>query len=141
MAFRTRRQHRYNRLVTDFKFLPFEARELSKVPFKTPYMRGGIQERRRAYRDAIKEYKARDMRFTKAEWVEIIREMYIAKDWIKEGKSDPWQMLRTWEDKYRDKHPEYESPPRRKKVKVKRKDEFVSKFAKGLEAYEKGRMR
>lgn len=140
MAFRTRRQQRYNRLI-ESGFLPFEARTLSKIALKVPYMRLGIQERRSAHQDALREYKARDVRLTKAEWVEIIREMYITRGWLREGKGDPWQMLRAWEERYRARHPEYESPPSRKKVKIKRRDEFVSKYAKGLEAYEKGRMR
>lgn len=141
MAFKRRRQHRYNRLIVDFKFLPFEARELSKVPFKTPYMRIGMRERRRTFRDAIREYRDRGIRFTKAEWVEIIKEMYIDRGWLREGRGDPFQMLRAWEERYRAEHPEYESPPKKRRSKIKRRDEFTSKFAQGLADYEKGRYR
>lgn len=136
----TRRQHRYNRLK-EFGFFPFEARQLCKVPFKTPYMREGIRERKRALKDAQLEYKERKLRFSKTEWAEIIKEMYITRNWLKEGRSDPWQMLRAWEDRYRDKRPEYESPPKHRKPKIKRQEDFVSKYAKSLVDYEKGRGR
>ena len=136
----TLRRYRYNKLK-EYGFFPFEAKQLCKVPFKTPYMREGIKERRRALKDSMREYKGRGFRFSKTEWAEIIKEMYITKGWLSEGRSDAWQMLRAWEDRYRDKRPEYESPPKKRKPKIKRKEDFVSKFAKGLEAYEKGRGR
>ena len=136
----TRRQYRYAKLKT-LAFLPFEARELSKVPFKTPYLRLGIRERRDALRTALREYKARGFKFSKAEWLEIVNEMYIARGWMRDGIADPWQMLRAWEERYRARHPEYDSPPRPKKIKKQRKGEFASKYAKGLADYERGRYR
>jgi len=140
MAFRPRRQHRYNRLVGE-GFFKFEAAIISKIAFKIPYIKEMRKERRKAYRDAIKEYKARDLRFTKAEWQEIIKAMYIERDWLRRGKADPWQMIRALEERYKDKHPEYESPPRPGRPKKKRREDFVSKYARGLEDYERGRYR
>ena len=137
----TLRRYRYNKLK-EYGFFPFEAKQLCKVPFKTPYMREGIKERRRTLKDAMREYKERGLRFSKTEWAEIIKEMYIARNWLSEGRSDVWQMLRAWEDRYRDKHPLY-SPDygRKKRAKVKRKAEFTSKYATSLADYEKGRGR
>jgi len=141
MAFKTRRQHRYNRLKEE-GFLNFEAIALSKIAFKVPYIKGMRKERVRARRDAIGEYKERRLRFSKAEWRAIIRDMYIAKGWFKEGKADVWQMIRANEEKYKARHPDY-APAygEKKKVKKKRKEEFASKYQAGLRAYEKGRYR
>ena len=137
----TRRQVRHKKLTEKF-FLPFEARQLNKVPFKVPYMRLGIKERIRAYNDSVEEYRERGLRFSKAEWKEIIMAMYIERGWLKDDKPDVWQMLRAWEDRYKAKHPEY-SPDygRKRKVKKKKEGEFRSKYAKGLQDYEKGRFR
>jgi len=140
MAFRPRQQQRYNRLKKEH-FLRFEILELSKIALKIPYVKEMRKERRKAYRDAVREYKERGLKLTRTEWQEIIRDMYIVRGWLKKGKADVWAYIRANEERYKDKYPEYESPPRHRKVKVKRRKDFVSKYAKGLEAYEKGRMR
>ena len=137
MTFRQMRRLR----LKEYGFLPFEAKELRKVPLKTPYLRLGMRDRRRTYREAIREYRERGLRFSRAEWARIVREMYVSKDWLREGRPDTWQMLRSWEEEHKAKFPEYESPPKPRRAKVKRKAEFHSKFATGLAEYERGRYR
>ena len=109
MAYRTRRETRYMKL-RNAGFLRFEARPLSKVPSKVcPYLRAMMEERRDWLR---KEQKAGK---TLKEYEAEIRELYRAKDWTKKNRvgktvADPWKMLREFEDKWKDKQPQYTSP-------------------------------
>lgn len=131
--FKTKRQARYNTLKR-LGFLPFEARALSKVSFKVPYMRGMIKDRRKALRDAVK------LKWSKAEWKRMVLEdIYDARNYynLRTGKPDPWVMLRAWEDRFKEKYPEYESPWQKKK-RV-RKD-FIEKFDRGEQKYPRGRV-
>ena len=139
MALKARRKKRYNRLIKN-GFLRFEAKPISKVPLTLPYVKEMFKERRLAYK-AYKAKSRKEKKLIKGGWKGFIRQMYIDEGFLKKDKSDPWQMLRSWEDKYKDQHPEYQSPQKPRKPKVKRKDEVVSKYAKGLEAYERGRYR
>lgn len=108
MAFRTRRQNRYYKL-RNAGFLPFEARPLSKVPFKIcPYMRQLIRDRQ------IDFLKAKKEGATRAQWENRIKELYSKEKWLRAGKrgieADPWKMLRDYEDRWRQKQPQYTSP-------------------------------
>ena len=108
MAFRTRRQNRYSKL-RQAGMLPFEARPLSKVPFKIcPYMRRLISER------ASELGKARRQGATQRQWEDHIKGRYAKNKWLRAGKvrieADPWRMLRDYEDKWRAKQPQYTSP-------------------------------
>jgi len=136
MAFRKTRQARYEVLRRN-GFLPFEARPLSRVPKKTPYMPQLI-----AVRGSLKA-RAKREGWTQKRYETYIKEIYRKRGWRKlnrVGKTvdDPWQMFRFYEDKYKSRHPEYISPwvPRQMRFR-----DFVSKYERGLEKYEKGRYR
>lgn len=108
MAFKTRRQTRYGNLRVA-GFLPFEARELSRVPLKVPYMAMLIRDR---YREAR---RAHDSGVSWAAFTRTIMQRYKNNDWIRPSRSgkfkhDPWKMLKDAEKRYRDRKPEYESP-------------------------------
>ena len=105
---RTRRQNRYSKM-RNAGFLPFEARPLSKVPFKIcPYMRQLIRERQMDFRQAKREG------MSQARWEATIKDRYQRERWLRAGKrrieADPWKMLRDYEDRWRAKEPEYTSP-------------------------------
>ena len=123
MAFRTRRQKRYVYL-RNAGFLPFEARALSKVPYRSvPYFRELIDSRRRLLVGKT----------TKLAREKAIKDLYEENKWYKAGKrfgkvlsvADPWKMLRDYEDIWRSKQPEYSSPWQKRK---KRWDSFVGKY-------------
>ena len=108
MAFRTRRQRRYT-ILRNSGFLRFEANELSKVPFKTPYMRVFIRNRMKEYEDAIK----RDVRV--GQWEKYIKDRYKENHYTRRLRSgkvvyNPWDIIKDYEFRYKAKHPEYESP-------------------------------
>lgn len=115
--FRPRRQHRYT-VLRESGFLPFEASELSKVPFKTPYMRDLIRARRKQVWQMIKEKRTKkSIRFS-------ILNYYIESNWrYKDGKRrrnttlSPWELLRTYEERYQDKQPDYRTPQKKRKRK------------------------
>jgi len=137
MAFRKARQARYERRRRN-GFLPFEARPLSRISEKVPYMPQLIATRASLLARAKREG------WSRARYETYIKEQYRKKGWRKLNRpgtkvvDDPWQMLRDYEDRYKDKHPEYISPWVKKQ---KRFRDFISKFDKGLEKYERGRYR
>ena len=136
MPFRKTRQARYENLRKN-GFLPFEARPLSRVPHRTPYMPQLIATR------ASLLARARREGWSKIRYNIAIKESYRRKGWRKLNRvgkivNDPWQMLRDYEDRYKDKHPEYNSPWVKKQ---KGWRDFTSKFDRGLEKYERGRYR
>jgi len=108
MAFRTRRQNRYLKLRTN-GFLPFEARALSRVPIKgIPYMKEVIDARRELLS------KATEDKLTTKDYERKIKQIYTDNAFTKAGTKrieySPWKMLRKAEDVFKVKHPEYESP-------------------------------
>lgn len=123
-----RRIARYEKL-RKVGFLPFEAEPLSKVPFyivvwkgktagqKIPYMERVVRERRKLQTNTLKA--ARERGLTKIEWGKAwkrkITELYNHNRWLKRNKAgqlvpDPWAMLRDFEDRFKHRTPEYESP-------------------------------
>lgn len=112
MAFRTRRQARYS-ILRSGGFLPFEAQKLSKVPFRVPYMVGMLRERLRDYERALAK------KWSRTRYEAATKVMYKDRGWTKRVRGrtvyDPWEMLRGYEDRYRDKHPEYSSPWERRR--------------------------
>lgn len=130
MAFRTRRQNRY-RVLRATGFLSFEAKELSKVPFRTPYFDTLIKERHKRYQAAI------DRKLTRAEYERQIKTLYFDNKWRSRTKTgriayDPWKMLRNFEYTYRLKHPEYESPWEKRRKAWK---DFIEKLDRTYEKY------
>lgn len=108
MALRIRRHARYEYL-RKAAFLPFEARPLSRVPSYVPYFRAIVKERRDMARKALK------MGTKRLAFETQIRELYRVNRWVKKNKAgkivaDPWAMLRDFQDKFKDKNPQYDSP-------------------------------
>jgi len=131
MAFRTRRQERYVALRKK-GFLKFEANDLSKVPFSTPYMKALISERNQKHNAASKR------KISQTQWEQSIKLMYFDMKWRTKTKSgnikyDVWQMLREFEEQYKQKHPQYQSPWQKKRKGWK---DFVSKVEKTLQKQE-----
>lgn len=132
--FRPIRQKRYKKWL-DAGFLPFEAMALSKVSDSVPYV---ANMRRKRKGDLTKHTKAGK---SKAAWRAQIIAMYKRSGYTQTDKQgnevySPWAMLRDYEDRYKDRHPEYTSPFL-KKQKVYR--QFGSKYERGIEKYPRGR--
>lgn len=110
--FRTRRQIRYNKLI-QAHLLPFEAKELARVPLTVPYMLPLMKARLERWQ----ELTAQGM--LPRQFQHLIRREYKANDWtIQKGKrlyAEPWKMLRDFEDRYKAKNPDYESPYMRRR--------------------------
>ena len=110
MALKTRRQARYEKFRQGNAFLPFEAQPLSRINIAIcPYLQFMIDERRAERREALNKG------LTLTQWENEIKSRYNKNGWLKRGRTgkilaDPWKMLRNYEDRFRQKHPEYESP-------------------------------
>ena len=108
MALKTRRQGRYTRLRLA-GFLPFEARPLSNVLVpKCPYLAAILADRR-------EEFKRAQKTMTAQQYEVQIKLTYAKNGWVRRNKkgqvvADPWKMLRDFEDRYKQKNPEYDSP-------------------------------
>ena len=136
MKLRKARQARYAKLRQN-GFLPFEAQPFSRVSFKVPYMPQLIATR------ASLQARAKREGWSQIKYRVAIKEQYLKKGWRKRNRAgqivnDPWRMLRDYEDRYKSKHPEYESPWVKKQ---KNWRGFTSKYDRGLEKYDKGRYR
>lgn len=108
MALKSKRQHRYE-ILRRMGFLKGEAIQLSKVPLKVPYMDTFIKRRYALFE------KSKEMGRTEREYIQSVKELYKAKGYIKvdaigRRRLDPWAYFREFEDGYRDKHPDYQSP-------------------------------
>lgn len=136
MVMRKTRQARYENLRKN-GFLPFEARPISRVLRKVPYIPQMV-----ATRSSLLA-RARREGWSQKRYETYIKEQYRKKGWRKPNRvgkivDDPWQMLRDYEDRYKSRHPEYTSPWVKKQKKWR---DFISKFDRGLEKYDKGRYR
>lgn len=112
MAYRPLRHYRYQSLRY-LGFLKTEARVLSKIPFKVPYMSALIGIRKHVMVQARKE------KWTEQQYEAHILKYYQNKGWLKPGErlkvGNVYRMLRESENRYKDKHPEYESPWQKKR--------------------------
>lgn len=139
--YRTRREKRYLALK-DAGFVGFEARALSKVSPKVPYMKPMIAERRREYDKTIKWAKKRGMSETtfNKQWLTHIKRKYIMKGWKRKG--DIWgqtvafRMLKTKEEEYRARNEDYESPWQKRQ---KRWRDFLGNVETKADKYPRGR--
>lgn len=151
MAFRPRRQGRYNKLIAR-GLLPFEAREFSSVPFShAPFIKNIVRDRQRLLMGLRRE--AEIMGWSKTHYMEEKRLLiaYEYKDkgliFIKsrrgiiriKGRPDPWQLFRYYRDEAIRKGEWYETPRRRKKKK--RYDERGIRIDKGDVQEQKERRR
>jgi hypothetical protein len=64
-------------------------------------------------RDLIR--KARSLKTTPAKFESQIKELYRVNRWLKTNKAgkmvaEPWEMLRDFGDRWRNKYPQYDSP-------------------------------
>lgn len=109
MAFKTRREKRYNRLRANY-LLPFEANPLSRVPEKVcPYIKGLMRDRYKLF------LRAKALGTAKEVFARQVKELYRIKGWTKKDRlgrlrCDVWKMFREFEEKYKAKFPEYDSP-------------------------------
>lgn len=111
MPLKTRRQRRYE-VLKNMGFRPFEARQLSKIPFNVPYMDVLMKERFNLYKQAIEE------EWSKKDWRDFITGLYKRENWFEvrhPKRYSAFAMLREFEHRYRAKHPEYESPWKKRK--------------------------
>jgi len=94
--------------------LPFEADEWSEIKNPPPYLAKLIMYRRSLKMNAIKYH------WTVTEYAKRVRDSYIKEGLARRvaGKREailsPWDLLRKYEDRYKDRHPSYETPTERK---------------------------
>ena len=123
MAFKTRRQRRYE-ILRKAGFMRSEARDLSRVPLKVPYMKPLIDARAKEYKKAVKE------EWTIGQWEDTLKKQYKSSGWLNsKGKSSAWAMLRDYEHAYRAKHPNYDSPWQKRRGQMR---DFIKVFEKKL---------
>lgn len=123
-------RHRFHRLERSGLFLRIEAASLSFVPFNVPYYKQLIRDRQATFRQAQKEGQ------TSEQYEQGIIKDYIAHGWLrhKRGKDvpDTFKLLRAYEDRYRDRQPQYESPWQKKPRRISSAD-FQSKVGRTLQ--------
>lgn len=120
MAFKSRRQARYDAYVTKYGLLPFEAREISSVNYsEAPYLRQMIRERVRL-RNAFNR-QADLNRWSKtrreSEYRDVIRFEYRSRGWLRNEILSPWEMLKWYRQRAIDSgeyHPVKRKTPRKK---------------------------
>ena len=108
MALKIRRHQWYLKRRQD-GFLPFEARSLSRVPPRVPYLADLVEERRAMVK------KAKSLGTTQREFEMQVKNLYRVNNWLKKNEAgkivaDPWAMFRDFGDRFRQKNPEYDSP-------------------------------
>lgn len=99
--------------------LPFETHSLAKIPVRTPYMKRLLDQRWKLLVDSRKRGE------TQREFDRKIRNLYIINGWTKKLKNgviraDPWKMLRSFEDEYKKKKPEFKSEDMKRPPSVRR---------------------
>jgi hypothetical protein len=108
--YKEKREARYQSLRGD-GFAPFEARTLSKIPKSVPYLKV-LTDQRKIELAAFRRSKTRDT--SDKAWETFLVKRYIMKGWSKHhprsSQEAAWEMLRHFEDKYKDDHPSYKSP-------------------------------
>ena len=129
MAFRVRRQSRYDRLRAA-GLEPFEARALSAIPFaRAPFIRDMVRERQTLLRGLQKEREFNN--WSKTRYIKEKRRLIsfeykdkglvftqFRKGIIRiKGRPDPWQMFRYYRDEAIAAGEWEETPRRRKKKK------------------------
>src|SRR4030042_329548 len=108
---KTRRMTRY-KFLRQSGFLKQEAFVLSKVPLRIPYFDVIIKER---YKQLVEAIKTQSL----AKFEKAIKQEYVDEGWIRKRRFDVWMMFRAYEDRYRRKFPQYESPWERRRVALK----------------------
>ena len=141
MPYKTRRQNRYETL-RKAGFVGFEARALSRVSPRVPYMLPLMQKRHEEYQKALKRAHKQgltEVEFNK-QWQTHIKRRYVARGWKR--RSDIWgvtvgfKMLKDAEREFKYKHPAYDSPWEKRQKDWKN---FIAKIDATYEKYPKGR--
>ena len=122
MAFKSRRQGRYEKILTA-GFLPFEATTLSRVSLKVPYMKPMIRERAKELAKYFDPKLGWRKGWSTTRWKRKINKEYDDNNWqsehaIKTGltkglavrRRDAFRMLESKKEEWINKHPEYDSP-------------------------------
>ena len=133
--FKTLRQNRYLGLRKG-GFMAFEARELSKrSPRGVPFFKILVKERA----EEFKEAQARKL--SAAKWEKMIVARYKDNRWTEWTgrvrsilKLDPWKMFRDYEDRYKARYPEYQSPWKKTKL---ASTDFAAKYKRTVEKQER----
>lgn len=115
--YKTLRQKRYD-ILRKSGFADWEAIPLSKVPKTTPYLKHMINDRREAIEDA--RQKGRSER----QFMGNVKNKYRANQWTRKDpitgvidvtkKEAVWKMFRAYEDEYKQKNKQYNSPWKRR---------------------------
>lgn len=115
--------------LLDAGFLQFEVSIFKDVPPDVPYMQTMYWDRLHRYLEALREGMSRQG------WREWVRTMYRQAGW-----GSPWDLLRDWEDRYRGKNPEYESPWERKRRRTTRDFRSFMEEGRAEQKYPRGRV-
>jgi hypothetical protein len=116
----------YDELI-DAGFTEEEAEAFESIPFDTPYFAAMIEERRADFETAKEQGISRD------EFIQSIQEKYDSEEW-----KNPFAMLRTYEDEYRDKNPEYESPWEKRQRQKRKEARAKYREQRGEQKYPRG---
>ncbi|KKN45079.1 hypothetical protein LCGC14_0686610 [marine sediment metagenome] len=121
--FKTLRQRRYEDL-RNAGFLEFEARPLSKIKRNVPYLKDITRDRQKLLKRAERK------NWTAGQFSASIKAKYRGKNWLTKDakgrtKLDPHKLVKATERQFKDDHPDYVSPWRKRKQKF---NTFVSKF-------------
>ena len=127
----TQRQQRYRQLLT-YGFLPFEAREYSKIPLYGDALRLMVKTR---YQDYVSAGKPK---LNSVAWLRLIRHEYEVKDWEWNLYVGAWRQYRQYESIWHDRHPgktdKWQSPTKnnnsRKKYRELNRDRINKQAAK-----------
>ena len=141
MPYKTRRQARYENL-RKCGFVNFEARGMSRVSQRVPYMLPMLKERFTEYSRAVKRAKQQGMSEVDfhRQWLTFIKRRYIMKGWKNRG--DAWgvtvayRMVKAVERDYKYKHPQYDSPWVKRQKAWK---DFIAKIDASYEKYPRGK--
>lgn len=111
------RMRRFRKLVGMGCFTLDECKEFSKQAWKgVPYWKQFVQDRQGSLRKAVRMGRASGDSDTQTvtDYIKGVKLIYKGKGWLKRVrgriKLDVWKMLRDYEDKYRARKPQYESP-------------------------------
>jgi len=100
----TLRSIRQRRKMTGMGFLGYEVASFDRIPFTVPYFRDMCRQRNKEFRAWLKARKL------VSQWMRHIKIRYEQKGWMKGKAPDPFKMLRHFEDDYKARFPEYDSP-------------------------------
>jgi hypothetical protein len=108
--YKSRRQHRYNKLKAEL-FTSKEARTMSTIAFKQPYIKE-MRRDRRALAEQVYKYVRRN-KLPRMTFLPLLEDR-IDKLYRKQGWKDIWAMIRSYRDKSLARG-DYQPPARKKR--------------------------